>query len=196
VAGSDPIEEITMTYYGGKELAAAFRTVRNNTIKIAEEIPDSQYDFKASPDTRSVGQTLAHVAVSTRFQHHIHGTKVTDLRTVKFMELMQAFSAEEAKPRTKAEVIAFLTSEGDTFASYLESLPESFLAESVAMPPGAPQPSKSRFEMLLSPKEHEMHHRGQLMTMQRMIGLVPHLTRESQQRLAQLVQATAAQGQR
>ena len=45
------------------------------------------------------------------------------------------------------------------------------------MPPGAEPATKSRFEMLLSPKEHEMHHRGQLMMMQRMLGLVPHLTR-------------------
>ena len=48
-----------MTYYGGKQLAAAFRTVRNNTIKIAEEIPEGKYDFRPSPDTRSVQQTLA-----------------------------------------------------------------------------------------------------------------------------------------
>ena len=31
-----------------------------------------------------------------------------------------------------------------------------------------------------------MHHRGQLMTMQRMIGLVPHLTRQMQERMAQM----------
>jgi uncharacterized damage-inducible protein DinB len=29
-----------------------------------------------------------------------------------------------------------------------------------------------------------MHHRAQLMTMQRMIGLVPHLTRLMQERMA------------
>ena len=39
-----------MTYYGGKELAAAFRTVRDNTIKIAEEIPENKYNFKPAPD--------------------------------------------------------------------------------------------------------------------------------------------------
>jgi uncharacterized damage-inducible protein DinB len=174
-----------MTYYGGKELAAAFRTVRNNTIKIAEEIPESQYGFKASPDTRSIGQTLAHIAVSSSFQAHIHQNKVTDLKTVNFMELMQKFGAEENMPRTKAEIIAFLKAEGDAFAAYLESLPESFLAEPVAMPPGAQPATKSRFEMLLSPKEHEMHHRGQLMAMQRMNGLVPHITRDFQARMAQ-----------
>ena len=53
------------------------------------------------------------------------------------------------------------------------------------MPPGAQPAAKSRFEMLMSPKEHEMHHRGQLMLVQRMIGLVPHLTRRQQERMAQ-----------
>ncbi len=179
-----------MTYYGGKDLAAAFRTVRGNTIKIAEEIPENKYDFKPAPDCRTVAQTLAHIAVSTGFQSHVHGNKISDMKTMDFMELFQKFSAEEAKPRTKAELIAFLKTEGDKFAAYLESLPESFLAEQVVMSPGAPPPpTKVRFEMLMSAKEHEMHHRGQLMTMQRMIGQVPHLTRQMQERVAQLQQA-------
>jgi uncharacterized damage-inducible protein DinB len=55
-----------MTYYGGKELAAAFRTVRKNTIQIAEDIPDNKYDFKAAPDARSIAQTLVHMAMSPR----------------------------------------------------------------------------------------------------------------------------------
>ena len=178
-----------MTYYGSKDLAAAFRTVRDNTIKIAEEIPENKYDFKPAPDCRTVAQTLAHIAVSTGFQSHVHGNKISDMKTVNFMELFQTFTAEEAKPRTKAELIAFLKTEGDKFAAYLESLPESFFAEQVTMPPGAQPPTKVRFEMLMSAKEHEMHHRGQLMTIQRMIGQVPHLTRLMQERVAQMQQA-------
>jgi uncharacterized damage-inducible protein DinB len=38
--------------------------------------------------------------------------------------------------------------------------------------------------MLLSPKEHEMHHRAQLMLVERILGIVPHLTREQQARMA------------
>ena len=34
----------------------------------------------------------------------MHGNKITDLKTVNFPELMQKFTAEEAKPRTKAEI--------------------------------------------------------------------------------------------
>jgi uncharacterized damage-inducible protein DinB len=182
-----------MTYYGGKELAAAFRTVRDNTVKIAEEIPEDKYTFSATPDTKTIGQTLTHIAVSSGFQHHVHSMNITDMRTLNFPELFQKFQAEEAKPRTKAELIAFLKTEGDKFASYLETLPEPLLGEQVTMPPGATPASKSRFEMLLGAKEHEMHHRGQLMTLQRMIGQVPHLTRLMQERMAAAQAATAAQ---
>jgi uncharacterized damage-inducible protein DinB len=44
--------------------------------------------------------------------------------------------------------------------------------------------SKTRFEMILGVKEHEMHHRGQLMVIERMLGIVPHLTRQMQDRMA------------
>ncbi len=88
-----------MTYYGGRELAAAFRTVRNNTIKIAEEIPEDKYSFRPANDCRTIGQTLAHIALGTTFQSHIHTNKVGDLKNVNFWELVQTMSAEEAKPR-------------------------------------------------------------------------------------------------
>ena len=180
-----------MTYYGSKELAASFRQVRENTIKIAEEIPEDKYGFKASPEGRTIGQTLVHIGVGSTFQHHIQSNKIADLKQVNFGELMGKVQAAEAQPRNKAETLAFLKSEGDAFAAFLESLPESFLAEQVAMPPGATPATKCRLEMLLSPKEHEMHHRGQLMTMQRMVGQVPHLTRQMQERMAQMAAAAA-----
>jgi uncharacterized damage-inducible protein DinB len=170
--------------YGSKELAASFRTVRSNTIKIAEEIPENKYDFRAAPDTRSIGGTLVHIALLSSFQFQMQSNKITDIAQVNFPELMQRVGAEEAKPRTKAEIVALLKSEGDKFAAYLEGLSDTFLSETVKMPAGAEPATKSRFEMLLSPKEHEMHHRGQLMMLQRMVGLVPHLTRQAQERMA------------
>ncbi|MGB7219745.1 MAG: DinB family protein [Vicinamibacterales bacterium] len=174
-----------MTYYGAKDLATAFRTVRANTVKIAEEIPENKYDFRASPDTRTVAQTLVHIALSPGFGYFIHSNRITDLTKVDFPALMQKMIAEEAKPRGKAEIVALLKAEGEKVAAFLAGLSDSFLAEPLSMMPGAEPATKTRFEMLLSTKEHEMHHRGQLMLLQRMIGLVPHLTRERQERMAQ-----------
>jgi hypothetical protein len=70
-----------VTYYGGKELAAAFRTVRNNTLKIAEEIPESKYGFSAAADSRTVQQTLDHVALARTFSTPCTPTRSPILRS-------------------------------------------------------------------------------------------------------------------
>ena len=165
-----------MTYYGGKELADAFRTVRKNTVQIANDIPEDKYDFKPAPDSRSIRETLVHIALSPTFASHVHKNRVSDMSTVNFQELMKNVTADQAKPRSKAEIVALLEAEGETFASYMAALPEPFLSEMVTMMPGRDQEAKSRFELLLGVKEHEMHHRAQLMVLQRMMGQVPHLT--------------------
>ena len=98
---------------------------------------------------------------------------------------MKRMADQEAVERTKSQVVELLQTEGEVWASFLDGVSEDFLAESFTMPPGATPASKSRFEMLLSVKEHEMHHRGQLMVAQRALGIVPHLTRLRQEQMAQ-----------
>lgn len=174
-----------MNYYSAEDMAAAFRTVRNNTIKIAEEIPEDKYSFQAASDTRTVAQTLVHIATGTRFATVVHGEqKLKTLEGFNFYSLMHPIIAEEQKPRTKAEIIQLLRTSGDQFATWLGGLSDAFLAEQVSMPKGAQPPAKTRFEMLMSAKEHEMHHRAQLMVLERMLGITPHLTREQQARMA------------
>jgi uncharacterized damage-inducible protein DinB len=174
-----------MRYYGGPEMARSFRTVRKNTIQIAEEIPQDKYGFRPATDMRTVEKLLTHIALIHTFNYQLHAVeKRTALEGFDFTEFLKRLSEEEAKPRSKAEVIAMLRENGEAWAGYLEGLSEDFLAEQVSMMPGTEPASKSRFEMLIAPKEHEMHHRGQLMLIQRMLGLVPHLTRQMQERMA------------
>ncbi len=174
-----------MTYYGAKHLADSFRTVRKNTLTIAEEIPEDKYSFRASPEVMSVGEMLAHLAISPMWQIDLHTHKVAHVDFAMFLAGMQKAQAEEQALRTKAEIVRALTDNGERFATFLAGLDEATLASAVTFPPPVQPSSKSRFEMLLGPKEHEMHHRGQLMLVQRMIGQVPHLTRARQERQAQ-----------
>ena len=174
-----------MTYYGAQDLADAFRTVRKNTLVIAEEIPEDRYGFQAAPATRTVAQILAHIAVVQRVPEQIHAVeRRSTLEGFDFPGLMRSIVAEEQRPRSKAQIIALLRDEGERWAKWLESQADDFLAERVKFPPGMTPPSKTRFEMLLGSKEHEMHHRGQLMLIERMLGIVPHLTRRMQERMA------------
>ena len=174
-----------MNYYGGKELAESFRTVRKNTLAIAEDIPEDKYDFRPMPETRSVGELLAHIAIAPTFQQVINkDERRFNMTGFDFPSLMIRLSAEEKAPRTKAQVIELLTKNGEEWAKWLEGVDENFLVEVITMPPGGAPPSRSRFDMLLSVKEHEMHHRGQLMLIERMLGIVPHITRRMQERFA------------
>jgi uncharacterized damage-inducible protein DinB len=181
-----------MNYYGPKELAASFRTVRKNTITIAEEIGEEHYTFRAAPETRTVAQILTHIAVVPRLQEHIHGVeRRTTLEGFDFPTFFGKIIADEQTPRNKQQIVAMLRDEGERFAKWLDSLSDDFLGQSVAMPQGITPAAKSRFEMILGVKEHEMHHRAQLMLIERMVGIVPHLTREMQARIAAM-QATKA----
>lgn len=180
-----------MTAYGAKEMAAAFRLVRKNTLQVAEDIPEDKYDFAAAPGVRSVRSLLAHIAVSPSLHDDIHRVKhLSTLQGYDFGAIVTRLGAEEQKPRSKAELIGLLKSEGERFASWLESLTPAFLAETYTDPAG--QHAKTRFEGLLSVKEHEMHHRAQLMLVERMLGITPHLTRQMQERMASRATAGAA----
>ena len=148
-----------MTVYGGEDLANAFRTVRKNTIQVAEDIPEQQYSHVPAPECRSVSQMLTHIALSPRMWEEIHGKqRLKTLVGFNFLGLGDRMKAEEAKPRTKAEILDLLRNQGEQFATWLETLSPEFLAEMVTVADGTS--AKTRFEQLLGAKEHEMHHRA------------------------------------
>jgi len=179
-----------MSSYGGKELASAFRTVRKNTIQVAVDIPESQYGHIAAPECKSVAGMLVHIAIATRIWEEIdRKQRLTTLVGLNFLEMRERFDAEEAKVRSKAEILELLRTGGEQFAAWLEALTPEFLREMVTEPDGKTQ--KSRFERLLGAKEHEMHHRGQLMLIERQLGIVPHITRQFNERIAAMRAAKA-----
>jgi len=179
-----------MTYYGAKEIAASFRTVRNNTLKIAEEIPEDKYSFQPAEGTRTVAQTLIHISNAHRFVLAINRDEVrSSMVGFDFMTFIGPLIASEQEPMTKAQIIARLTAAGDEFEGWVKTLSDDFLGQSISMPPGGDPPSRTRFDILIAVKEHEMHHRGQLMLVERMIGITPHLTRAQEARRAAMMAA-------
>jgi len=174
-----------MTYYAAKELARGFRTVRKNTLIVAEEIPENKYSFRPTPASRSVGEILAHIAVVARTSYESHAVrKIKTHVGVDFSALGRQRQELEQQLVTKAQILDALKRGGEAWAGYLDGVSEDELADQVPFPEPIEPRSKSRFEMILSVKEHEMHHRAQLMVIERLLGLVPHLTRERQARKA------------
>jgi uncharacterized damage-inducible protein DinB len=168
-------EEETMNLYGPKQLAGSMRTVRKNTILIAEDIPEKNYDYRPTPESRSVRETLVHIASLWRFDRFVHEEEhLSSLEGFDFGALFKGAETEQNRLQSKTDIVALLLTQGDRWCQWVEGLSETVLSETVRQPGGA---LKSRFEMLMGTKEHEMHHRGQLMVMERMLGIAPHLTR-------------------
>lgn len=164
-----------MSLYGIRQLADSSRTVRRNTIQVAEEIPEADYRYRPARGSRSVAETLVHIAWlggADRFMHE--STPRASFEGFDFGAFLATSEVEEARERSKAEIIEMLRTEGDRWVRWIEQLPESFVSEQFRLPDGR---MVSRFELLLGTKEHELQHRAQLTVIQRLLGLVPHFTR-------------------
>jgi uncharacterized damage-inducible protein DinB len=167
-----------MFLYPPSAMADSFRTVRKNTIQVAQDIPEEKYGFRAAEGVMTVAEMLAHLATSTYWAEQLHFVeKKREVSYEDFGRYMAEGKAIADRLRTKADIVAALESRGHDFAGRLEMMTEADMEETVSFPAPIQPPSRTRFEMLLSVKEHEMHHRGQLMLIERLLGIVPHLTR-------------------
>ena len=178
-----------MQLYGAEQLSNGMRTVRRNTILIAEDIPEKDYGYRPTPDSRSVKETLVHIASLWRFDRFVHEEQhLASLEGFDFGALFKKAETEERLLRSKSDIVSLLQAQGDRWCQWVEGLSEALLSEQVRQPGGT---LKSRFEMLVGTKDHEMHHRGQLMLVQRMLGITPHLTKQTEERIKQLRAAKA-----
>ncbi len=181
-----------MQYYGASQLADSFSTVRKNTIIVAEDIPEEKYNFRPAEGVRSVAETLAHIATLPAVAREGHIKRITEPTLEMFQETMQRLREHESALRSKADIVEVLRKDGDEHVAWLRTFPEEVLAEVVTFPRGEPA-KRTRFEALLGLKEHEMHHRAQLMLVERILGIVPHLTRMYQERMAAMQSAQTQQ---
>ena len=168
-----------MNYYGAKDLAESFRTVRKNTIQVAEDIPGEQVLIprRARHDERRrnprAPRHLAALGAAVPLRREEADRDDGGLRPVDGRARRQVQGARrQGADRRPAQVQRRRLRRRDRADD----------RRAARRTVGLPMGDKTRFEMLLGVKEHEMHHRAQLFLIERMIGIVPHLTRARQER--------------
>src|SRR5688572_28410613 len=98
-----------MTYYGAKDMATAFRTVRQNTIQTAQDIPEDQYGFAAADGCMTVAAMLTHLAAGTNMPQMLHEVdKKTHVAMEDFGAYMSQAKQIEAALTSKAAIIEAL----------------------------------------------------------------------------------------
>jgi uncharacterized damage-inducible protein DinB len=147
-APSNPLSKGTRGFYA---------SVKNNILKSAEEMPEENYSFKPTPDVRSFGQIIGHVADS---QYEFCGPVNAD----------GAKSGDFEKTKTsKADLIQALK---DSFAycdKAYDNMTDAKAAEMAGLF-GRKMPNLVVLEINIA---HSDEHYGNLVTYLRMKGLVP-----------------------
>ena len=121
-----------MSLYEPKQLADSMRVVRKNTIVIAEDIPEAQYDYRPTPDSRSVRETLLHLASMTFFDFHIHEEqKRASMEGFDFSAFFAGLPTAEKRSLSKEEIVSALREQGERWCGWVEKLPEARAEEIV-----------------------------------------------------------------
>jgi uncharacterized damage-inducible protein DinB len=138
------------------DLRQDYQTIRDYFIRAAEKMPEADYGFKPSPDVRSFGQQVAHVADD---QYNLCAPAKGETRKA-------AYTAIESSLSKKADLVAALK---EAF-TYCDGAYEALTDASAAQPSTK---GKTKFEMLNWNLWHTWEHYGNVVVYLRMKGLVP-----------------------
>ena len=140
------------------EVKQGYNGIKNNLLKMADKMPDDSYSFKASPDIRTFGQLVAHVADST----------------------MGTCSAVNGAPKklgaaamtSKADLSAALKSAFDECDKAFDSLSDSTASQTVKMG----QREATKLGALTRVVIHDNEEYGYMAVYLRLKGIVPPST--------------------
>ncbi len=143
-------------------LKAAYTQIKNNVTKAADRMPEDQYGFKASPDIRTFGQLIGHIAdVQNRICSVAAGTNPGTA------------SAEKDKT-AKADLVAALKASFDTCDGVFNSLTDEDASKMISMGRGAPRSKTATLWQFIIGHSNEEY--GYLAVYMRIKGIVPPST--------------------
>lgn len=135
-----------------------YQSVRDYFIRAAEKMPESEYGFRPSPDVRSFGQQVAHVADD---QYNLCAPAKGETRKAAYTEIEKTLSK-------KGDLVAALKKAFAYCDGAYDALTDASGAEMVTTGQG-----KTRFAMLNWNLWHTWEHYGNVVVYLRMKGLVP-----------------------
>jgi len=140
------------------DMKALHDLTKNNVIKAAEKMPEEHYSFRPTPEVRSFGQILGHVADA---QYGLCGRAGA-------MQRPEGGSIEKTKT-SKADLVAALKTAIAACDDVYGSLSDAQAAEKIKFLGG----ERSKLAVLSFNTTHNYEHYGNLVTYMRIKGLVP-----------------------
>ena len=137
------------------EAKQIYTGIKNNLTRMAEKMPDSNYDFKASPDIRTFGALVGHVA-----QSQIGTCSAVNGAPRK---------SDAGSKTAKADLVAALKESFDECDKAFDSLTDANAKDMIKGPRG----ERSRLGTLIGVISHSNEEYGYMAVYLRIKGIVP-----------------------
>lgn len=157
-----------------EETLEAWEDTRNGLIQEVQNIPENKFDFKPTPEVRSVRELVVHILEVAMMMTGELTREDTDFRRAPWPKLLEMYASEAYQAETKAELVNLLKSQFKDAEKKFREAGELHLLQFIERFDGQPG---TRFTWLQHGIAQEMYHRGQLTLYQRLMGLVPALTK-------------------
>ncbi len=143
-----------------------FKDIQALILKTAEKVGEDLYSFKPTPDVRSLGGVLGHVADGNNLLCRIASGEAVDFE--KIAKGVTPVQVHEKKT-SKAEIIAALNESRAYCESVFAKLTDTAAQENVSWFTG----KMPKLMMLTFVTSHSWEHYGNLVTYMRLKGIVP-----------------------
>ena len=162
-------------------LIETWNDVREGLIAEVSKIPAGEFDFKATPETRSVAELVQHIIGTQAVLVGEMCRPDTNLMRAPFLDLIKQYAGEVVSTKDKDGLLNLLASSQEAAAEKLRAFGEEGLHEQTRRFDGK---ITTKLGFLHFSYSHEMYHRGQLTVYERLMNIEPALTTRMKQLFA------------
>ena len=157
-----------------EEALESWEDARNGVIEEVENVPADRFDFRPTPDVRSVAELVVHIMEVSLMMTGELTRDDTNLRRYPWPKLLAHYASDVQKMRTKRELLAALRRTLRDGLKEFRRAGEVHMLQQIVRFDGQ---KGTRLAWFHHGVAQEMYHRGQLATYARLIGLKPALTK-------------------
>ena len=155
------------------EALESWQGVREGLISEVENIPKENFEFRLTPDTRTVAEVVQHVMEVALMMTGELCRPDTNFQRESFGKLIDRYASHVHQAKAKKQILSLLKSSHKESEKRFRDAGEIFMLQLITRFDGR---KGTRLAWLHHGIGHEMYHTGQLTAFARAIGKTPALT--------------------
>ena len=150
-----------------------WRYIRDGLIAEADNIPADKYDFRPTPEVKSVHELVQHILQGSMMMVGELTREKPNFQRMSFSAFFEEYASRATEAEGKDALIGLLKRQMEEGMAAFTKLGNEAMKEPITNFDGS---TWSRMQWFFHSMTEEMYHRGQLTTYARLMGLVPALT--------------------